>query len=55
MSLHCGWKPKYPKETHADTRRTCKLHTERPRPDLNPSYSAIQCTTMPTITHSYQS
>ncbi|KAL7835597.1 hypothetical protein SRHO_G00279440 [Serrasalmus rhombeus] len=25
-------KPENPEETHADTRRTCKLHTERTRP-----------------------
>ena len=29
MSLECGRKPEYPERTHADTGRTCKLHTER--------------------------
>uniref|UniRef100_A0A0E9XUY1 Uncharacterized protein n=1 Tax=Anguilla anguilla TaxID=7936 RepID=A0A0E9XUY1_ANGAN len=29
MSLDCGRKPEYPEETHTDTGRTCKLHTER--------------------------
>ncbi|KAL7882886.1 hypothetical protein SRHO_G00005440, partial [Serrasalmus rhombeus] len=29
MSLDCGRKPENPEETHADTGRTCKLHTER--------------------------
>ncbi|KAL6468638.1 hypothetical protein MHYP_G00221620, partial [Metynnis hypsauchen] len=29
MSLDCGRKPENPKETHADTGRTCKLHIER--------------------------
>ncbi|KAF7652354.1 hypothetical protein LDENG_00097900 [Lucifuga dentata] len=27
-----GRKPENPEETHADTGRTCKLHTERPCP-----------------------
>lgn len=29
MPLHCGRKLECPKETHAGTRRTCKLHTEK--------------------------
>ena len=29
MFLDCGRKPEYPVKTHADTGRTCKLHTER--------------------------
>ncbi|KAJ8409381.1 hypothetical protein AAFF_G00235790 [Aldrovandia affinis] len=36
MSLDCGRKPEYPEETHADTGRTCKLHTERPWPGFKP-------------------
>ncbi len=28
MCLDCGRKPEYPERTHADTGRTCKLHTE---------------------------
>ncbi|MED6240509.1 hypothetical protein ATANTOWER_022263 [Ataeniobius toweri] len=31
MSLDCGRKPEYPVRTHACTRRTCKLHAERPQ------------------------
>ena len=31
MSLDGGRKPEYPERTHADTGRTCKLHTERIR------------------------
>ena len=30
MSSLCGRKWKYREETHTDTGRTCKLHTERP-------------------------
>ena len=40
LSMHClcmsfevggnRRKPEYPEETHANTGRTCKLHTERP-------------------------
>ena len=30
-SLDCGRKPGNPEETHADTGRMCKLHTERSR------------------------
>ncbi|KAL6467312.1 hypothetical protein MHYP_G00251160 [Metynnis hypsauchen] len=29
MSLDCGRKPENPEETHTDTGRTCRLHTER--------------------------
>ena len=29
MSFDGGRKPEHPEETHANTRRTCKLHTER--------------------------
>uniref|UniRef100_A0A8C9SAJ3 Uncharacterized protein n=1 Tax=Scleropages formosus TaxID=113540 RepID=A0A8C9SAJ3_SCLFO len=28
MFLHCGRKPEHPAETHADTGRTCKFHTD---------------------------
>ena len=33
LPVHVFWsgrKPEYPEETHANTGRTCKLHTERP-------------------------
>ena len=36
-SLDYGRKPEHPEETHADTGRMCKLHTDNdPRPELNP-------------------
>jgi len=31
-----GMKPEYPERTHAYTGRTCKLHTERPQPGIEP-------------------
>ncbi len=34
MSLECGRKPEHPRCTHADTGRTCKLHTLHQRASL---------------------
>uniref|UniRef100_A0A8C6SAP2 ATP-dependent RNA helicase n=1 Tax=Neogobius melanostomus TaxID=47308 RepID=A0A8C6SAP2_9GOBI len=34
-------KPEYPEETYADTERTCKLHTERPRPGGNRTLTIV--------------
>lgn len=36
MFLNCWWKLEFPDRTHADTGRTCRLHTERKRLDSNP-------------------
>jgi len=36
MFLDGGRKPEYPERTHAYTGRTCKLHTERPQPGVEP-------------------
>ena len=36
MFLDGGRKPEYPEKTHAYTGRTCKLHTERPQPGVEP-------------------
>ena len=36
MFLDSGRKPEYPERTHAYTGRTCKLHTERPQPGVEP-------------------
>jgi len=34
--LDCGRKPEHPEETHADTGRMCKLHTDSdPSRELN--------------------
>uniref|UniRef100_A0A8C4XHQ2 non-specific serine/threonine protein kinase n=1 Tax=Erpetoichthys calabaricus TaxID=27687 RepID=A0A8C4XHQ2_ERPCA len=41
MSLDCGRKPERPEETHADTGRTCKLHTGRTR-EANPGPQVSQ-------------
>ncbi|CAB1455174.1 unnamed protein product, partial [Pleuronectes platessa] len=38
MSLDCGRKPE---KTHSDTGRTCKRHTERPRPDLTETRTSL--------------
>ena len=37
MSLDCGRKPEYPEKTHANTGRTCKLHTEGPQVRFEPA------------------
>jgi len=38
MSLDCGRKPENPEGTHADTGRTCRLHTEgAPTPGIEPT------------------
>ncbi|MEQ2238620.1 hypothetical protein ILYODFUR_034988 [Ilyodon furcidens] len=42
MSLDCGRKPEYPVRTHACTGRTCKLHAERPRPEVKPRTFLLQ-------------
>ena len=42
MSLDCGRKPEYSQRTHANTRRTCKLHTERPAPIREPDLLAVR-------------
>jgi len=36
MFLDGGGKPEYPERTHANTGRTCSLHTERPQPGVEP-------------------
>jgi len=36
MFFHGGRKPEYPERTYAYMRRTCKLHTETPRPGVEP-------------------
>jgi len=36
--LDCGRKPEHLEQTHADTGKMCKLHTDsHPRPESNPS------------------
>ncbi|KAL7835203.1 hypothetical protein SRHO_G00294500, partial [Serrasalmus rhombeus] len=51
MSLDCGRKPENPEETHADTRRTCRLHTERtpghPAGESNPDPPRCEATALP--------
>ncbi|KAG9263717.1 protein yippee-like 1 [Astyanax mexicanus] len=50
-SLDCGRKPENPEETHADTGRTCKLHTERPgspQPGIEPRPSCCEVEVLPT-------
>jgi len=36
MFLHGGRKPELPERIHTYTERTCKLHTERPQPGIEP-------------------
>ena len=54
-SLDCGRKPEQPEETHADTRRMCKLHTDiDPSRESNPgpwSCEAAVLITVPSISH----
>uniref|UniRef100_A0A0E9QYH5 Uncharacterized protein n=1 Tax=Anguilla anguilla TaxID=7936 RepID=A0A0E9QYH5_ANGAN len=38
MFLDRKRKPEYSEETHMDTKRTCRLHTERPWLGFIPSY-----------------
>ena len=56
MFFVCGRKPEDPEWTHADTERTCKLHTEtswEPRTFLLWGDSANHCTTVLPLSKSY--
>ena len=46
MFLDGGRKPEYPERTHAYTGRTCKLHTERPQPGVEPPCCEAMVLTM---------
>ncbi|KAF7655951.1 hypothetical protein LDENG_00047840 [Lucifuga dentata] len=48
MSLEGGRKLEHLEGTHADTGRTCKLHTERTRSELNPGPSCCEATVLTT-------
>ena len=44
-----GRKPEHPEETHADTGRTCKLHTERFGTVLNSRPSSCEAAVLTTV------
>jgi len=46
MVLDGGRKPEYLERTHAYTGGTCKLHTERPQPVVEPGDGANHHTTV---------
>ena len=49
-SLECGRKPEHLEETHADTGRMCKLHTDSdPRLELNPSPWCCEAAVLTTV------
>uniref|UniRef100_A0A669EXY2 Reverse transcriptase domain-containing protein n=1 Tax=Oreochromis niloticus TaxID=8128 RepID=A0A669EXY2_ORENI len=54
MSLDGGRKPEYPERTHANTGRTCKLHTERPRPDVGIELRTFLLCCLKALLFSYQ-
>ena len=49
-SLDCGRKPEHPDETHADTRRMCKLHTDSdPSRESNPGPWSCEAAVLTTV------